>query len=90
MANKTLTFLVMDAPFESTRSTTALRIIDAAVKKGHNVRVFAYEGAVSQPFAHQKAHPNAVHGRDADQDSRQHVAHHKRVAPGCASSEEKV
>ena len=68
MANKTLTFLVMDAPFESTRSTTALRIIDAAVKKGHNVRVFAYEGAVSQPFAHQKAHPNAVHGRDADQE----------------------
>src|SRR5688572_5816635 len=68
MTNKTLTFLLMDAPFESTRSTTALRIIDAAVRKGHSVRVFAYEGAVNQPFALQKAHPNAVHGRDADQE----------------------
>jgi tRNA 2-thiouridine synthesizing protein D len=66
--NKTLTFLVMDAPFESARSTTALRIIDAAIRKGHNVRVFAYEGAVNQPFAQQKAHANAVHGRDADQE----------------------
>lgn len=68
MTNKNLTFLVMDAPFENARSTTALRIIDAAVKKGHNVRVFAYEGGVSLPFAQQKAHPNAVHGRDADQE----------------------
>jgi tRNA 2-thiouridine synthesizing protein D len=68
MANKTLTFLLMDPPFENARSTTALRIIDAAVKKGHHVRVFAYEGAVNLPFAQQKAHPNAVHGRDADQE----------------------
>ena len=68
MANKTLTFLVMDAPFESARSTTALRIIDAAVRKGHNVRVFAYEGAVYLPFAQQKAHANAVHGRDVEQE----------------------
>jgi tRNA 2-thiouridine synthesizing protein D len=68
MTSKNLNFLVMDAPFENARSTTALRIIDAAVKKGHNVRVFAYEGAVYQPFALQKAHPNAVHGRDADQE----------------------
>ena len=68
MAGKTLTFLVMDAPFESARSTTALRIIDAAVRKGHDVRVFAYEGAVYQPFAHQKAHANAVHGRDVEQE----------------------
>ena len=68
MANKTLTFLLMDPPYENARTTTALRIIDAAVKKGHHVRVFAYEGAVYVPFALQKAHPNAVHGRDAGQE----------------------
>lgn len=37
----------MDAPYESPNSTTALRIIDAALRKGHNVNVFAYEGAVN-------------------------------------------
>ena len=43
---KTLTFALMDPPFESARSTTALRLIDAALRRGHNVNVFAYEGAV--------------------------------------------
>lgn len=66
---KTLTFLLMDPPFESARSTTALRLIDAAVRRGHDVNVFAYEGAVSLPFAKQRAHPNAVHGRDAEQEN---------------------
>jgi tRNA 2-thiouridine synthesizing protein D len=61
---KTLTFAIMDAPYESARSTTALRLIDLAVRRGHNVNVFAYEGAVSIPFARQLPHPNAVHGRD--------------------------
>ncbi len=61
---KTLTFAIMDAPYESARSTTALRLIDLAVRRGHNVNVFAYEGAVSVPFARQAPHPNAVHGRD--------------------------
>jgi len=61
---KTLTFTIMDAPYESARSTTALRLIDLAVRRGHNVNVFAYEGAVSLPFARQAPHANAVHGRD--------------------------
>ena len=61
---KTLTFAIMDGPYESARSTTALRLIDLAVRRGHNVNVFAYEGAVSVPFAKQTPHPNAVHGRD--------------------------
>ena len=66
---KTLTFALMDAPYESARSTTALRLIDLAVRRGYNVNVFAYEGAVSVPFAKQAPHPNAVHGRDvADED----------------------
>jgi tRNA 2-thiouridine synthesizing protein D len=61
---KTLTFSVMDAPYENARTTTALRLIDAAVRRGHNVNVFAYEGAVYIPFSKQAPHANAVHGRD--------------------------
>ncbi len=65
---KTLTFALMDAPFESARSTTALRLIDIAVKRGHRVNVFAYEGAVYLPFAGQKPHANAVHGNDVEEE----------------------
>ena len=61
---KTLTFAFMDPPYESARSTTVLRLIDDAVRRGYHVNVFAYEGAVAVPFAHQKAHANAVHGRN--------------------------
>lgn len=61
----TLTFVLNDPPFESARSTTALRLIDAAVKQGFHVNVFAYEGAVALPFAKQAPHANAVHGNDA-------------------------
>ena len=65
---KTLTFALMDPPYENARSTTALRLIDIAARRGYDVNVFAYEGAVCLPFALQKAHPNAVHGRDADEE----------------------
>ena len=65
---KTLTFAIMDAPYESARSTTALRLIDLAVRRGHNVNVFAYEGAVAVPFARQQPHPNAVHGRSLEEE----------------------
>jgi tRNA 2-thiouridine synthesizing protein D len=61
---KTLTFALMDPPYESARSTAALRLIDLAARRGYNVNVFAYEGAVGVPFAKQAPHPNAVHGRD--------------------------
>lgn len=63
---KTLTFALMDPPFESARSTTALRLIDAALRRGHDVNVFAYEGAVHLAFARQQAHANAVHGRSVE------------------------
>jgi tRNA 2-thiouridine synthesizing protein D len=66
---KTLTFALMDAPFESARSTTALRLIAIAVKRGLNVNVFAYEGAVYLPFAKQAAHPNAFHGRSVEEEN---------------------
>lgn len=65
---KTLTFLLMDPPFEASRTTTALRVIDAAVTRGFNVNVFAYEGAVALPFRHQQPHANPVHGRDATEE----------------------
>ena len=66
MANKkTLTFALMDAPYESARSTTAFRLIDIAARRGYDINVFAYEGAVAVPFSKQAGHPNAVHGRDA-------------------------
>jgi tRNA 2-thiouridine synthesizing protein D len=66
---KTLTFVLMDPPFENARSTTALRLIDIAVRRGYNVNVFAYEGAVYLPFAKQAAHPNAVHGRSVEEEN---------------------
>jgi tRNA 2-thiouridine synthesizing protein D len=66
---KTLTFAIMDAPYESARSTTAFRLIDLAIRRGFNVNVFAYEGAVSLAFARQAPHPNAVHGRDVAQEN---------------------
>ncbi len=66
---KTLTFALMDAPYESTRSTTAFRLMDVAARRGYDINVFAYEGAVCVPFSKQKAHPNAVHGREADEEN---------------------
>lgn len=65
---KTITFAIMDAPFEDARTTTALRLMNVAAQRGYMINVFAYEGAVYLPFAHQKQHANAVHGRDAEQE----------------------
>ena len=65
---KTLTFALMDPPYENARTTTALRLIDIAARRGYDVNVFAYEGAVLLPFALQQQHPNAVHGHDAEEE----------------------
>ena len=59
------TLVMMDAPFENARTVTGLRLVDAALRKGHDVTVFAYEGAAALTFARQTPHANAVHGRDA-------------------------
>jgi tRNA 2-thiouridine synthesizing protein D len=70
MIDKTsLTFALMDAPFESARSTTALRLLQIAARRGFDIRVFAYEGAVMQTFAQQRPHPNTVHGRSAEEEN---------------------
>jgi tRNA 2-thiouridine synthesizing protein D len=61
---KTLTFAFMDPPFESARGATVFRLVSEAIARGLNVNVFAYEGAVMMPFALQKPHANAVHGRN--------------------------
>ena len=65
----TLTFLLMDAPFESARTATAFRLLHAALDAGHDVNVFAYEGAVALAFARQMPHANATHGHDAEQEA---------------------
>jgi tRNA 2-thiouridine synthesizing protein D len=66
---KTLTFALMDAPYESGTTTTVLRMVDSALSKGHSVNVFAYEGAVSLTMKEQKQHPNPVKGTSVeDQD----------------------
>jgi tRNA 2-thiouridine synthesizing protein D len=64
----TLTFALMDPPYENARTTTAMRLIDIAARRGYTVNVFAYEGAVYVPFALQTQHPNAVHGHDVAQE----------------------
>ena len=65
----TLTFAFMDPPFESERTVTFFRLLEAALEKGASVRVFAYEGAVALAFARQAPHGNAVHGRDAEEEA---------------------
>ncbi|HET9233611.1 MAG TPA: DsrE family protein [Candidatus Eisenbacteria bacterium] len=61
---KKLTFSIMDGPFENARTVTAFRLMDIAARRGYDITVFAYEGAVSLGFAKQAQHANAVHGRD--------------------------
>ncbi len=64
----TLSFVLMDPPYESARTTTALRLLDTALRRGHDVNVFAYEGAVALAFAKQAPHANAVHGRALEEE----------------------
>jgi tRNA 2-thiouridine synthesizing protein D len=68
MAKKTLTFALMDGPYETARSTTALRLIDIAARRGYDINVFAYEGAVGLAFAKQAPHANAMHGRTVEEE----------------------
>ena len=52
----------MDPPYESANTVTAMRIIEAALRKRIHVNVFAYEGAVCLPLLDQKPHANPVKG----------------------------
>lgn len=62
MTQKTLALAIMDSPYESANSTTALRIVQTALNNGHNVMVFAYEGAVNLTMKDQKPHENGIKG----------------------------
>ncbi len=66
---QTLNLLLMDPPYENERTTTAFRLIDAALAKGHTVRVFAYEGAVALTMADQSPHANPVHASSVQDES---------------------
>lgn len=68
MADRTLTLALMDAPYEAAASTTALRIVAAALERGIRVNVFAYEGAVSLTQRDQAPHANPVKGTTVEQE----------------------
>ena len=65
---KSLTLCIMEPPYESAISTTAMRIMDAALRAGHNVNVFAFEGAIALVNKDQKPHPNPVHGTSVEEE----------------------
>lgn len=65
---KTITIGIMDPPYETENSTTALRLIHTALKQGHNVNVFAYEGAVNLTMRGQQPHANPVKGTTAEEE----------------------
>lgn len=69
MTEKKLTLALMNPPYESANSTTAFRIISAALKKGIEVNVFAYEGAVCLPLTDQTPHANPVKGTTVEEEA---------------------
>ena len=68
MSEKRLTLALMDPPYESANSTTALRIVSSALQKGMFVNVFAYEGAVCLPLRDQAPHANPVKGTTVEEE----------------------
>ena len=68
MSEKILTIALMDPPYESANSTTAMRIIAAALRRGLRVNVFAYEGAVCLPLKEQAPHANPVKGTTVEEE----------------------
>jgi len=68
MNERKLTLALMDPPYESANSTTALRIVSAALEQGIDVNVFAYEGAVCLPLNDQAPHANPVKGTTVDEE----------------------
>ena len=68
MTEKRLTLALMEPPYESATSTTAFRIISAALSKGIHVNVFAYEGAVCLALKDQAPHANPVKGTTVEEE----------------------
>lgn len=65
----TMTLALMSPPYEAERTTTAFRLMDAALRQGHTLKVFAYEGAVSLTMAAQAPHPNPVKGTSVEEEA---------------------
>src|SRR4030095_13685428 len=68
MTETILTLALMNPPYESANSTTALRIISAALQQGIHVNVFAYEGAVCLTLKDQAPHANPVKGTTVEEE----------------------
>ncbi|MDP9465406.1 MAG: DsrE family protein [Actinomycetota bacterium] len=69
MMTTTMTIALMSPPYEAERTTTAFRLMDAALRQGHTLKVFAYEGAVSLTMAEQAPHPNPVKGTSVEEEA---------------------
>ena len=85
MSKKTLTFVLMDPPYESENLTTAFRLLDVAARRGYNLNVFAYEGASALAFTRQAPHPNPVHGKNVAEEN--HPTTKDQVAALLAAAE---
>ncbi len=68
MTEKRLTLALIEPPYESANSTTAFRIISAALNKGIPVNLFAYEGAVCLALRDQAPHANPVKGTTLEEE----------------------
>jgi tRNA 2-thiouridine synthesizing protein D len=86
MSQKTLTFALMDPPYESENLTTAFRLLDLAARRGFKINVFAYEGASALAFVRQAPHPNPVHGKNVAEEN--HPTTKDQVAALLACAEE--
>ena len=68
MSERTLTIALMDAPYESARTTTAFRLNAATLQQGIHGNVFAYEGAVGVALKDQQPHGNPVKGTSVEEE----------------------
>jgi tRNA 2-thiouridine synthesizing protein D len=69
MSQMTFAVALMDPPYESENLTTAFRILGVMAQRGHNINLFAYEGASGLAFKRQAPHPNPVHGKNVAEEN---------------------
>ena len=85
MSKQSLSLMIMDPPYESSNTMTAFRVVESALRKGIDVNVFAFEGAVELSFAGQRAHPNPV--KDTSVEEEKHPLTRDFVAGLFAAAE---
>ncbi len=69
MSQMTFAVALMDPPYELENLTTAFRILSVMAQRGHNINLFAYEGASGLAFTRQAPHPNPVHGKNVAEEN---------------------